>query len=162
MEQVEYERVGPTDVDVSELLDFYRRQRHNITTSAEKLRNMLERSDCVVTARQAGRLIGVARGITDGVRGFLTECKLDPEFQGPGAVTRTDGRIEHDEYGIARELALRVLNCLRDGGAERVDVIAHGTEEDFCRDLGFRPVRGMVSMQMDPRTLACQQQVAVS
>lgn len=104
MGQVEYELVGPEDVDVGELLEFYRSQRYCLTTSAEKIRDMLERSHCVV---------------------------------------------------IARELATRVLGHLREVGVERVDVIAHGTEEDFCRDLGFRPVRGAVTMQLDPRTMAC-------
>jgi predicted N-acetyltransferase YhbS len=152
MGQVEYELVEATDVDVHELLEFYHRQQHCLSTSPEKLRSMLERSQCVVVAREAGRLVGIARGLTDGLRGYLAECKLDPACQGPGAVTRTEGRIEHDEYGIARELATRVLACLREAGAERIDVTAHGTEEDFCRDLGFRPVRGAVAMQMDPRT----------
>jgi predicted N-acetyltransferase YhbS len=154
MGQVTYERVRSGEADVGEILDFYRRQQHCTTGSADRLRDMLDRSHCVVVAREDGRLIGIARGITDGLRGYLTECKLDPAFQGPGAVTRTDGRVEHDERGIARELALRVLDCLKAAGAERIDVIAYGTEEDFCRDLGFRPLRGAVSMQMDPRSLA--------
>ena len=163
MAPVEYEQTSPEDVDVVELLEFYRRQRHCLAAaSQEKLREMLRRSHCVILARQSGMLIGIARGITDGVRGYLTECKLDPRFQGPAAVTRTDGRIEHDEQGIARELALRVLACLRDAGAERVDVTAHGTEEDFCRELGFQPLRGAVSMQMDPRTLAMCGSVALT
>ena len=46
---------------------------------------------------------------------------------------------------------------LRDFGVERIDVTAHGTEEDFCFDLGFRKVRGVVAMQMDPKVLtACE------
>ena len=159
MGQVEYELVRPEDMDVSELLEFYRSQQHCLAASAEKVRDMLERSHCVVIARQTGRLIGIARGITDGLRAYLTECKLDPAYQGPGAVTRTEGRIEHDAYGIGRELATRVLACLREAGAERVDVITHGTEEDFCRELGFRPVRGAVIMQLDPRLLAVETQV---
>jgi hypothetical protein len=160
MGQVEYELVRPEDVNASELLDFYRSQQHCLTTSDQKVRDMLERSHCVVIARQAGRLIGIARGITDGLRAYLTECKLDPAYQGPGAVTRTEGRIEHDAYGIGRELATRVLVCLREAGAERVNVIAHGTEEDFCRELGFRPVRGAVVMQLDPSLPAVETPVS--
>lgn len=150
---IEYQRVSPEEVDVDELLEFYHRQQHPTTASAEQLRGMLARSYAVVIAREDGRLIGLARGVTDGVRGYLTECKLDPGYQGPAAVTRTDGRIEHDDRGIARELAVRVLESLRDLGVERIDVTAYGTEEDFCRELGFKPLRGAVSMQLDPRTL---------
>lgn len=153
MGQVEYELVRPEDVGLQELQAFYQRQQHATTASAEKLHDMLERSHCVVVAREDGTLIGLARGVTDGLRGYLAECKLDPQYQGPAAVTRTDGRIEHDDRGIARELAVRVLNSLRDAGVERIDVTAYGTEEDFCRELGFRPLRGAVTMQLDPRTL---------
>jgi hypothetical protein len=154
MGAITYQRVTPAEVDGDELLKFYQRQQHAITRSPERIREMISRSHCFVTARDGDRLIGLARGVSDGVRGYLSECKLDAEYQGPAAVTRTDGRIEHDEHGIACELAQRVLESLRDAGVERIDVTAHGTEEDFCFDLGFRKVRGMVAMQLDPSVLA--------
>ncbi|GMU24221.1 MAG: hypothetical protein AMXMBFR13_42970 [Phycisphaerae bacterium] len=153
MGQVDYQVVSPENVDVEELLAFYRRQNHGLIDSAEKLRQMVRLSQCVVTAHEDGRLIGIARGVADGVRGYLAECKLDPACQGPAAVTRTDGRVEHDERGIAREMALRVLESLREGGVERIDVTAHGTEEDFCAELGFRRARGVVAMQLDLRAM---------
>ncbi len=157
MEGIAYLTVAPDDVDVQELKEFYERQSSRSPKSEENLRRMVAGSCCFVTAREDGRLIGLARGVTDGLRGCLAECKLDPSCQGPAAVTRTDGRIEHDERGIARELAMRVLESLRDLGVERIDVTAHGTEEDFCFDLGFRKVRGVVAMQMDPQVLeACK------
>ncbi len=158
MSQIEFQELSPGEVDVEELLAFYERQCQH-APSPQMLRRTLERSDCCVTAREDGRLIGIARGLADGVRGYLTECKLDPACQGPAAVTRTDGRIEHDDRGIAREMAQRVLDCLRDKGVERVDVTAHGTEEDFCAELGFRRAHGLVAMQMDPRMLAACQAV---
>jgi len=146
---IEYQVVSPGELDLSELLGFYERQNHQTTQSLEKLAGMLERSACVVTARDEGQLVGIARAITDGVRGYLTECKLDPAYQGPGAVTRRDGRIEHDALGIGRQMAERVLECLREAGVETVHVTAHGTEEDFCFDLGFRKCRGTVAMQLE-------------
>jgi hypothetical protein len=136
-------------VDVAELSTFYTQQGHRTTGQPDKLRRMLENSSCFVTARQGGRLIGIARGVTDGVNGQLAECKLDVGFQGPGAVTRTDGRIEHDESGIAREMALRVIAALRTYGVEQIHVLAYGTEVDFCEELGFKRVGGMVALQMD-------------
>lgn len=156
MDGIEYQTVAPEDVDVQELREFYEQQASASPKAEEKLRRMVAGSCCFVTARQNNRLIGLTRGVSDGVRGFLAECKLDPAYQGPAAVTRTDGRIEHDAYGIAREMAMRVLEVLRDLGVERIDVTAHGTEEDFCYDLGFRKVSGVVAMQMDPSMLqAC-------
>ncbi len=158
MELVEFMAVSPAEVDVEELHRFYEDQCGQARPE-DRLRTMLSRSHCIVTARDAGRLIGIARGVTDGVRGWLAECKLDPAYQGPAALTRMDGRIEHDERGIAREMAIRVLESLRDAGVERIDVTAHGTEEDFCAELGFRRTRGAVAMQLDPREIAAYRPV---
>lgn len=134
-------------MDATELLSFYRAQKHAVPQSAEKIRAMIDGSACFVSARDAGgQLIGIARGVSDGVRGFFAECKLDPRYQGPAAVTRTDGRIEHDERGIAREMAQRVLSRLHDLGCERIDVMAYGTEVDFCEELGFKRATGIVAM----------------
>ena len=56
-------------------------------------------------------------------------------------MTRTDGRIEHDTNGIAREMARRVLDAMYADGVQRVDVVAYGTEVDFCEELGFQQAR---------------------
>ena len=146
---IEYDTSG--EADPAELLAFYDRQEHSTTHSPEKLTRMIESTFCFVTARRRSELIGLARGVTDGVRGLLVECKLDPSCQGPACVTHTDGRIEHDAAGIAREMALRVIDAFRRYGVERVDVMAYGTEEDFCEELGFKRSPGLVAMQMDPR-----------
>ena len=147
METVVYEVVG--QIDPGELLAFYRKQRHDTTHSLEKLRRMVDSTFCFVAARQGGELIGIARGVTDGVRGQLVECKLDPAFQGPGCVTRIDGRIEHDSEGIAQEMAVRVIDALRDYGVERIEVLAYGTEVDFCEELGFKKAAGVVLLAME-------------
>ncbi len=136
-------------VDVNELKSFYDAQGSMIPQSVDKLSTMVDNSVCFVTARDAeGRLIGIARGLADGVRGYLTECKLDPSRQGPGAVTHTDGRIEHDQYGIAMEMAGRVIRALAAMGCERIDTAAYGTEVDFCEELGFKRARGLVPMSL--------------
>jgi hypothetical protein len=111
-----------------------------------------------VTARGDGKLIGIARGVCDGLRGYLTECKLDPAFQGPAAVTRTDGRIEHDQHGIAGEMARRVLDALVAAGVPRIDVLAWGTEVDFCEELGFKRQGGLVGLTMRAADWAANQQ----
>ena len=137
--------------DVQELLSFYQRQQHPTTQSPDKLQRMVDSTLCFVAARrQDGELIGIARGVSDGVRGLLVECKLDPSYQGPACVTHTDGRIEHDSAGIAREMALRVLDAFRQHGVERVDVLAYGTEVDFCEELGFKRSGGLVALQLNP------------
>lgn len=143
---VEFETVSTLNVD--ELLNFYARQKHRTTQSREKLGRMIANTFCFVTARRHGELIGLARGVTDGLWGRLAECKLDPGFQGPACVTRTDGRIEHDNHGIAREMAQRVIQALRAYGVERIDAIAYGTEVDFCEELGFQKRMGVVPLEL--------------
>jgi hypothetical protein len=139
-------------MDVSELKAFYDAQGSMMPQSIDKLSRIVDNSVCFVTARDAGgRLIGIARGLADGVRGYLTECKLDPAMQGPGAVTHIDGRIEHDQFGIARQMADRVIDSLAGMGCERIDAAAYGTEVDFCEELGFRRAAGVVPMYLDAR-----------
>ncbi len=136
------------DTDAREVAEFYRRMKHDIGAQPEQISKMMQNSTTFVTARMNGELIGIARGVCDGLRGYLTECKLDARFQGPGAVTRMDGRIEHDAEGIAMEMARRVLEALYADGVQRVDVVAWGTEVDFLEELGFRRMGGLVGMTM--------------
>jgi hypothetical protein len=136
------------DVTPDELTAFYTRLHHDIAAQPDQIRKMMANSAAFVTARVDGKLIGIARGVCDGLRGYLTECKLDPVYQGPAAVTRTDGRIEHDTAGIAQEMACRVLDAMYAEGVQRVDTVAHGTEVDFCEELGFKRLGGLVGVTM--------------
>jgi hypothetical protein len=149
-------------VSPDELLAFYARQNHATTHSREKLQKMLNNTFCVVTARRDGALIGFARGLTDGLSGRLAECKLDPAYQGPACVTRTDGRIEHDSQGIAAEMARRVIGALRAFGVERIDAVAYGTEVDFCEELGFKKQRGVVALELPLGASSPRAQVAIN
>jgi hypothetical protein len=137
-----------TDVTPAELSAFYTQVHHDIVAQPRQIEKMLANSAVFVTARSDGKLIGIARGVCDGLRGYLTECKLDPLFQGPAAVTKTDGRIEHDTNGIALEMARRVLSKFFTDGIHRVDVVAWGTEVDFLEELGFQKQGGLVGMTM--------------
>jgi predicted N-acetyltransferase YhbS len=144
---ITYETVK--QVPVEDLLSFYEKQGHETTRVSDKLQRMMDNTFCFVTARRDGQIVGMARGVTDGVLGRLAECKLDPAFQGPACVTRVDGRIEHDEHGIAREMATRVIAALQEYGVERIDALAYGTEVDFCEELGFHKLPGIVAMVLE-------------
>lgn len=146
-----------SDLTPEELTEFYQRMEHGIAAQPEQIRKMMANSAALVSARVDSRLIGLARGVCDGLRGYLTECKLDPSYQGPAAVTRTDGRIEHDLQGIAGEMARRILQRMFDDGVWRVDVVAWGTEVDFLEELGFRRQGGLVGMTMRSADWARQQ-----
>lgn len=145
-EDIQYETLSKPDPD--ELHDFYERQQHPTTGSREKLKRMMDNTFCFVVARRNGEIIGIARGVTDGLWGRLAECKLDPAYQGPACVTKTDGRIEHDEAGIARRMAQMVIESLSRYGVERIDALAYGTEVDFCEELGFKKIRGVVPLEL--------------
>ncbi len=146
MPEVEYGE--GRDASPEELTEFYRQLKHDIAAQPQQISKMMANSAAFVTARVNGKLIGLARGVCDGLRGYLTECKLDPAYQGPAAVTRTDGRIEHDTNGIAKEMARRVLAAMYAEGVQRVDAVAYGTEVDFCEELGFRRMAGLVGVTM--------------
>ena len=147
LEDIEFETVTKPDPD--ELLAFYKRQKHETTEARAKLQRMMDNTFCFVIGRRDGEMIGLARGVTDGLWGRLAECKLDPAYQGPACVTHTDGRIEHDSSGIAREMANLVIQALKDYGVERIDALAYGTEEDFCEELGFKRIPGVVAMELN-------------
>jgi hypothetical protein len=136
------------DTNPQELAQFYQRLRHDIAARPEQIEKMMTACTAFVTARRDHELIGVARGVCDGLRGYLAECKLDPAYQGPAAVTGTDGRIEHDQHGIAAEMARRVLSTMVAAGVRRIDVLAWGTEVDFCEELGFKRQGGLVGLTM--------------
>lgn len=146
LEGLEYEMT--TKPDAADLMAFYRRQGHATTTEPSKLQRMIDNTACFVVARLHGELIGIARGVADGVWGRLVECKLDPAYQGPACVTRREGRVEHDASGIARRMAMGVVDFLVDYGCERIDALAYGTEVDFCEELGFKRMKGVVPLEL--------------
>jgi len=41
-----------------------------------------------------------------------------------------------------------VLDKMHAEGVQRIDVVAWGTEEDFCEELGFKRQGGLVGMTM--------------
>lgn len=129
-----------------ELLAFYERHGHPNRPTREQVSRMIGSSHCFATARRDGVLIGFARGVTDGLLGRLAECKLDPAYQGPAAITRKDARIEHDAGGVAARMARGVIEALRNYGVQRIEAVAYGTEVDFCEELGFRKMSGVVAL----------------
>ncbi len=158
-DEIEFETM--TEPEPEELSAFYERQHHPTTHARDKLQRMMDHTFCFVSARRNGELIGIARGVVDGLSGWLAECKLDPAYQGPACLTKTDGRIEHDSAGIATEMAHRVIAALREYGVERIETLAHGTEVDFCEELGFKKIRGVVPMEL-PNNVPAAARQAVS
>lgn len=156
MSQITYGTAA--DVSRDEIAEFFARVEPEGQPSSGRLDAMLQHSAAFVTARADGRLVGIARGITDGLHGYFTDCKLDPAYQGPAAISHTGGRIEDDTYGIAAEMSRRVLDQLAEGGATRVDVLAWGTEVDFLESLGFKRQGGLVGLTLRPGAIAARRE----
>lgn len=154
MSQITYGTAA--DVSRDEVAEFFARIEPGGQPGPRQLEALLENSAAFVTARADGRLVGIARGITDGLHGYFTDCKLDPAYQGPAAISHSGGRIEDDTYGIAAEMSRRVLEQLAEGGAMRVDVIAWGTEVDFLESLGFKRQGGLVGLTLRPGAAAAR------
>ncbi len=67
MYEVAYDAGG--SIDSKELGEFYGRLQHETAATDKQLSRMVESSAVFVTARVDERLVGIARGVTDGVRG---------------------------------------------------------------------------------------------
>ncbi|MEU8774227.1 GNAT family N-acetyltransferase [Streptomyces sp. NPDC048606] len=82
------EHVVGAGLDVREVIDLYRAstlgERRPIDDEARFAR-MLAGANLVITARAGGRLIGIARSLTDGSYAtYLSDLAVDAEFQGRG------------------------------------------------------------------------------
>ena len=65
----------------------------------QRIQQMLGRASLIVTARSGGRLVGVARSLTDGAFcTYLSDLAVDPSVQGRGIGRELIGRT-HAEAG---------------------------------------------------------------
>ena len=97
------------DLSVAEFIDVLERstlaQRRPVS-NRETIGQMLAHADIVITARQDGQLIGVARAITDfSYCTYLSDLAVDEAFQGQG-IGRELIRRTHEAAGLATMLIL--------------------------------------------------------
>lgn len=91
-------------------------------------------SFCFVVARDAsGRIVGMARAISDGVSdAYVQDVVVLPSERG---------------RGIGRELVARVVGFCRERGLEWIGLLAEPGTEPFYRGLGFRELEGYRGMR---------------
>lgn len=94
---------------------------------------LVKGSTCFVGAFCGGRMIGMGRGLSDGVS--------DAYIQD---VTVLDG---FRKRGIGRRIVIEIVRCLRGRGVDWIGLIAEPGTAAFYRGLGFRPMRGAVPMR---------------
>jgi predicted N-acetyltransferase YhbS len=118
-------RVG-VDLDLDEVLDLYRAstlgERRPIDDRSI-LSDMLRHANLVVTAWEAGRLVGIARSLTD----FSYVCYL----------ADLAVRDTHQKAGVGRALVARTREEL--GPRAMIVLLAAPAAVDYYPKLGFTP-----------------------
>ena len=141
------------DLDPAELWDFYvEGECCEVRYGPQRAPSVLAKSDVVVTARNAGKLVGVARAITDGIDACIMELSLLPSHQGPGCVHEIAPLIEDDARGVGKRLAETLVHALLARGICFIErSSAYRTELPFYESAGFAPNTGHTPMYIDRR-----------
>ena len=110
------------EISADELADVFRRSGiRRPVDDLPRMQEMVRHADLVVTARSEGRLVGVARCLTDYVYCcYLSDLAVDREFQ---------------KTGIGRELVRLVSETL--GDQVTVLLLAAPEAKDYYRRIGF-------------------------
>ena len=113
---------------------------------------VLGHSDVVLAAYQGNTLVGFARGLCDGLAGYVAELCVDPALQGRSTRHSNASLIEGDTAGLGRWLGASLLVELRKLGASFFSVYAvDGVEDTFYKSLGFEENTGHTMYYIDTR-----------
>jgi predicted N-acetyltransferase YhbS len=115
-------RIG-NDIDLDEVIDVYRRstlgERRPID-DRERMRQMLERANLVVSAWDGDRLVGIARSLSDFCYAtYLSDLAVDADYQ---------------RQGIGRELMRRTQEA---GGKATIFLFAAPKAVEYYGHVGF-------------------------
>jgi len=122
-------RVG-NDIDLDAFVDVYRDStlgERRPVDDRDRMHQMLERANLVVSAWDEGRLIGVARSISDFTYAtYLSDIAV---------------RLAYQRQGVGRELIRRTQ---AEGGRATVFLIAAPKAVDYYPRIGFSAASGWV------------------
>jgi hypothetical protein len=141
------------EVDAEEVWEFYVEngcceQRYG----CERATSVLRKSDIIVTARDQGKLVGLARAITDGIDACIMELSVALSCQGRMAKNQTGALVEDDKFGVGRGLAKTLIDGLLARGICFIEVRSvYETETEFYKAAGFSVNTGHVPMYVDQR-----------
>ncbi len=104
-----YRREFYPDIGPDEFIDLLVRstlaERRPVAEPAT-IRSMLEHAEVIITARIAGRLVGIARAITDfGFCTYLSDLAVDQDYQRRG-IGKELIRLTHEAAGLNTHLIL--------------------------------------------------------
>jgi ribosomal protein S18 acetylase RimI-like enzyme len=115
--EVVYQRESYPALGPEEFLDLLARStlaERRPVNEPETIRGMLEHADVIITARRAGRLVGISRAVTDFVYcTYLSDLAVDRADQRQG-IGRTLIRLTHDAAGLHTTLILLAAPLARE------------------------------------------------
>ena len=140
------------DVDPGEVWDFYVENFCCETRyGKERVTSVLSKSDVIVTAQDNGRLVGLARAISDGLDAQVMELSVALSHQGPGATNETGALIEDDIWAVGRRLGQVLVDALLSRGVCFIESNVYRTEVDAYMKAGFSVKHDCVDMLIDRR-----------
>ena len=109
-----YQRESYPDLGPADFIDLLVRStlaERRPVDQPETIRGMLAHADIIITARAAGRLVGVSRAITDfNFCTYLSDLAVDREFQRQG-IGKELIRQTHEAAGLNTTLILLSAPC---------------------------------------------------
>jgi predicted N-acetyltransferase YhbS len=128
-------RLG-NELDLDLVIDVYRRStlgERRPVDERDRMRQMLERANLVVTAWDGDRMVGIARSLSDFCYAtYLSDLAVDVEYQ---------------RRGIGRELMKRTQEA---GGRATVFLFAAPKAADYYPRVGFSQGSGWMLRADDP------------
>jgi len=146
------------DLSPEELWGFYVENRCCETRyDSSTATSVLKRSSVIVTAREKGRLVGVARALSDGLSAHIMELAVAVSHQGPGCEWRCGALVEDDMCRVGEALATTMVELLLAQGVDFIDVVVCGSgigddgETPVFKNAGFIQNTGHAVMYVDKR-----------
>ena len=113
---------------------------------------VLDHSDLIVGAFEGDRLVGLVRGMFDGLSAQIADVCLALRYQGEGLKFANGSLIERDPTGLGKRLGKTAVKELLAMGAFFISATALAeVEEDFYRSLGFILNEGSLDYMIDRR-----------
>jgi len=126
-----------SDSELSELLSVYLSAGWWDTSSEDyrQIRTIIQKSFCFVVAKVDGKIIGMARSISDGISdAYIQDVAVLPEYKGGG---------------VGKMLVDKVVAFLQDNNISWIGLIATPGAERFYQKSGFSVMENFTPMLLN-------------